>query len=222
MTQVVLLSDYDGTISGKSGICKGVKKAIEELRGLGVKVIVASARTLKDMDEIINELDGAVAENGAVIYVNGTSTVLDPDGARAMREALSGLEGVYFGDAVVYVPVEMKEAVEQLLVKGGIRFSYEKAGNMVIFGPEGTDKSRGATAIIEKLNISRPYYLVSIGDDTNDISLFKISDFSVSVTDKEELKGYASLATKRHGCLGFIDFTKSLIDVIKLQSKTQQ
>ncbi len=214
MMQVVLLSDYDGTISGERGICKGVIDRIEALRGLGAKVIVASARTVSDMADVLPALDGAVAENGAVIYADGSKLILDPEGAKAIRDSLSGINGILVGDAAAYVPLEIKGDAEQALLKNGVVFSSEAVGNSVILTPANTDKAKGAIALLERLKVSRPYYLVSVGDDVNDLSLFKVSDFSVLVSERDDLKSYVSLVTKRHGCLGFLDFTRSLLEVL--------
>lgn len=75
MRYLVLVTDYDSTLTKDGRVTDSVAAALERLRTSGRRIILVMGRQIRELIaicECINSFDYVVAENGAVLYETRT------------------------------------------------------------------------------------------------------------------------------------------------------
>ena len=96
---IVLISDYDGTFSGKGIDRDNNIKAVNRFRELGNKFLVCTGRgPYKISKEIDFDVDGVITGGGSLIQINGTTEmqVINNDIIKELNEYLLSLGPVIF------------------------------------------------------------------------------------------------------------------------------
>ena len=72
-------TDYDGTIAHDGIVDEATLEALRRLRAAGVKILLVTGRELTSLFNTFTQaevFDQIVAENGAVVYVPATGSVM--------------------------------------------------------------------------------------------------------------------------------------------------
>ncbi len=179
--------DFDGTLTSGAGVAPHAIEAIEQARGNGLSVVLASGRIeaelRADFPEIVEHVDGMVLENGAVIVINGRAHRLAPPVDEGLAQALAG-RGVSCRRGKVLLAIDGGDAATVVAVIGELGLDYQITRNrtalMVL--PAGITKGTGLAKILAEMDLS-PHNTVAVGDAENDLSLFAIAEIGAAVAD---------------------------------------
>jgi hydroxymethylpyrimidine pyrophosphatase-like HAD family hydrolase len=182
----VLALDYDGTIARDGALDPEVRRALADVRGRGVTVLLVTGRILSDLRRVAGDLrfvDGVVAENGAVMAFpdSGRSAVLAAPPPKALVEELRARKvRIEVGECIVEaaaasapVVLEVIQRLEQPYV-----LVFNRDRMMVL--PTGINKASGLREALRALRLS-PHNAIAIGDAENDHDLLEVCELGVAV-----------------------------------------
>jgi hydroxymethylpyrimidine pyrophosphatase-like HAD family hydrolase len=201
----IVISDFDGVMAPQG--CKDISheavEAVHGFRELGYRFGLASGKPLSYLYSCCSEHgiapDFIIAENGGVVYMDGTKIRHPPEDVRSMRNILSldrgGFQGgpgrkVMFEEEkdVIYTPhmeggmegaLETKDYFDGLIEEHGFQLdTYAHPDGAVDVVPRGMSKVKG----IERVRHRYPEGMtIAIGDGTNDIEMLSSVDFPATV-----------------------------------------
>lgn len=176
MSPRCIVSDLDRTLTRPDlRFDPSALDRIRHLRKLGVKVVIATGRRFDELEAmgLVHELDGLVAENGAVVCVPRESyfQVVHAGFATVAREALGAWAGEFqWGRVVGSGPRDLGPAASQRLAERSIAHDLEfNAGDVMIL-PPGVTKASGAELCLRRMGLDAKDAW-AIGDGENDAAL---------------------------------------------------
>jgi hypothetical protein len=181
----VLALDYDGTIAQEGVLDPEVRAAIAEVRGQGITVIIASGRTLSDLQRVAGDLgfvDAVVAENGAVLFFpNGHSRLLGPPPpefflAELKRRRIAFSTGQCIVEADAWFAQPILAVIRELELPLVLLFNRSRL--MVL--SQSISKATGLRAALSALRLS-VHNAIAIGDAENDHDLLMVCELGVAV-----------------------------------------
>jgi len=190
----VLALDYDGTIAIDGALDPEVRRAIADVRRLGITVVIVTGRRLNDLRDRVGDLrlvDAIVAENGAVIAFPATGRTSDL--ASPAPAALVDHLRRHGIDIAVGASIVEADAGAAGAVLGAIRalqlphvMVFNRGRLMVL--PSGINKTSGLREVLRTLRLST-HNAIAIGDAENDHDLLYACELGIAV-------GWGSAALK--------------------------
>lgn len=179
--------DYDGTLAEGGAAAPETLSALRETRASGVRTVLVTGRILPELRSVCPDLwdrfDAIVAENGAVLEIQGEVRRLAPPVAQDLDPLLTR-RGVVFrrGDVILATRgrflTETAEAIRELGL--ACRLVHNRGEMMVI--PSEIDKGTGVVQALAELGVS-PRNAVAVGDAENDHSLLRSCELGVAVAN---------------------------------------
>ena len=214
---VALATDYDGTLAQHGEVDAATRRAIDELRQSGRKLMLVTGRTLADLRTVFDPLeqfDVIVAENGALLFIPGKKEEIPlaepPPQALVDRLKELGVTPLAVGRAIIatWEPNEtlVLKAIRELEVEQHIIFN--KGAVMVL--PSNVNKASGLRSALKLLRLS-PHNVVGIGDAENDQAFLSSCGCAVAVNNAlPTVKSKADFVVSDHG-KGVIELAHMLI-----------
>ncbi len=197
MKFLVLALDFDGTIAQNDVLDPEVRKAIAELRGRGVVVILVTGRILEDLRRVAGDLhfvDAVVAENGAVIEfsASGYSTNLaQPPPESLLNELRQQKIPHTVGRSVVEADSGEAQRILAVLQRLEVPMALAFNRGRVMILPQAISKATGLRQALIIFRLSA-HNAVAIGDAENDHELLRVCEVGVAVAwGSEALKAAA-------------------------------
>lgn len=172
--------DLDGTLKPQNGpVSQRATSKIRKLKSRGILFVLATGRCTKEVDQLVETdlFDAIVAENGALMVVGRSKTILAPQHWLEKRKRLvkdtSGCEEV-----IVSMGIEKyREALRLAQALGG---HVEKNRDRLMVLPPNTNKGSGLAAVLKTLRVD-PASAACVGDGENDVSLFTLCGLRVAL-----------------------------------------
>jgi len=206
--------DYDGTLTSGGEPSANVVAALQEARGEGYRLVLATGRT---MAHLIGDFAGAkslfdaiVVENGGVVWTHlgGTRLLAGPPDPQ-LEEAL-WRRGVPLrrGQVLVDTFVQHDRAALEEIGRLGLECHLVRNRNALMIVPPGISKGSGLFEVLGDLGISH-HSTVGIGDAENDHSLLSCCEVGVAVGNAiESLKAQADIALTQAAGDGVASFLR--------------
>jgi hydroxymethylpyrimidine pyrophosphatase-like HAD family hydrolase len=218
MRYVALAAGYDGTLA-QDGRCD--ERCVDALRALsatGRKLILVTARELRELLEIFPEariFDYVVAENGAVMHRSATrqSEILAQAPPEILLQELRRrhITPLSVGSSIVRTVHAHEREINDALRKLQLDFQLVTNPGALMMLPAGVNKASGVRAALKDLGVSR-HNMVAIGDGENDLALFEYAEQAVAVQNADPLvKRVADRTTQGAFCDGFLELAHDLI-----------
>lgn len=166
-----LATDLDGTLTTDGRRLSPVVTAtLLEVKKGGTKLILATGRCTREAREIAGPglFDAVVAENGAVLVVDGEERRTAPPGWTGIREKLLPLVGGGCEEVILSAGKERLAEVRRYLPKQA-RIEVNKDRLMVL--PLGVNKGKGLLEALSVLGVP-PARTACLGDGENDVPMF--------------------------------------------------
>ena len=228
----MIVLDIDGTLLDRQGIIPEMIYLVRELERKGMVVSLASGRTLPNITPIHQSLGISgfiVGENGGMVWDSGNGHPIKAlaDGSRPKEAAkwlgtqIEGLnpEGIesnrWRETEWCLTEVEDWEEVRDAIASSEWSdISVVPTGFAVHLTIPGHDKASGLRVAFEQRGID-PARVIACGDAPNDIPMFDLVGFSVSVSrNYPEVVQAADLVTDAHGKEGSLELLKALCERI--------
>lgn len=183
----VLATDYDGTIAHDGVVDDETVAALERLKKSGRKLLMVTGRELPELLSLLPRIDlfdGAVVENGAVLYYPATKEVRvlaeppPPKFAEALRAR--GVKPVSVGHVIVATFTPHENAVLDTIRDSGLELQVIFNKDAVMVLPTGVNKATGMAAALAEMGLS-PHNAVGVGDAENDHAFLKMCECSAAV-----------------------------------------
>jgi HAD superfamily hydrolase (TIGR01484 family) len=203
---VALATDYDGTLAQHGRVDEATRRALEELRQSGRKIILVTGRTLADIADAFGDLkpfDVVVAENGALLFVPARKEEIPlaepPPQALVDRLKELGVTPLSVGRTIIatWEPNEtlVLNAIRDLGLEQHIIFN--KGAVMVL--PSEINKASGLKSALKRLRLS-PHNVVGIGDAENDQAFLSSCGCAVAVSNAlPTVKAKSDFVVSDHG-----------------------
>lgn len=219
MRFVALAAGFDGTLARGGRVDERSIAALETLAASGRKLILVTARVLRELLEIFPEariFDRIVAENGAVMHQPATreSEILAPAPSELLLQELerNEIEPLAVGSSIIATSASQAAAVREAIGKLRLDCRLVRNGDTLMILPAEVDKASGVREALRRLGVS-PHNLVAIGDGQNDLSLFQLAEYAVAVRNADSYaKRIAQRTTSGEHCDGFLELARDLID----------
>jgi hypothetical protein len=184
----VLACDYDGTLATEGRVAPETLAALMRLRSHGGRVVLVTGRQLDDLQRVcppLDVFDHVVAENGALLFDPGWSTVemlAAPPPPAFLRMLEQASVPFSVGRSIIATvrphDVPVGEAIRALGLDLVPIFNKESV--MVL--PRGVSKGTGLRAALSRLGLARER-TVAVGDAENDAELFAECAVAVAVAN---------------------------------------
>jgi HAD superfamily hydrolase (TIGR01484 family) len=201
-----LATDYDGTLAQHGQVDGSTRRAIEEIRQSGRKLILVTGRILADLASAFGTLDlfdAVVAENGGLLFVPAKKAEIPlaepPPEALVARLRELGVTPLSVGRTIIatWEPNEtlVLKAIRDLGLEQHIIFN--KGAVMVL--PSEINKASGLKGALKLLRLS-PHNVVGIGDAENDQAFLSSCGCAVAVNNAlPAVKSKADFVVSDHG-----------------------
>ena len=228
----MIVLDIDGTLLDRQGIIPEMIYLVRELEKKGMVVSLASGRTLPNITPIHQSLGISgfiVGENGGMVWDSGKGHPIKAlaDGSRPKEAAqwlgtqIEGLnpEGIesnrWRETEWCLTEVEDWEEVRDAIASSEWSdISVVPTGFAVHLTIPGHDKASGLRVAFEQRGVD-PSRVIACGDAPNDIPMFDLVGFSVSVSrNYPEVVQAADLVTDAHGKEGSLELLRALCERI--------
>ena len=212
----VLALDYDGTSAHNDIMGPLVREAIRGVRAQGVKVLLATGRTLDELRRVAGDLrfiDGVVAENGAVLHFpdsNHTSALAPSVPGRYLNELRR--RGVPHRSGECLVDTDANEAPALLNLIRALELPLVLAFNSgrVMTLPQGVSKATGVRSMLDALRLSA-HNMVAIGDAENDHELLRVAEVGAAVEwGSAALRAVADTVVPGSGPPGVAEYIRAI------------
>jgi hydroxymethylpyrimidine pyrophosphatase-like HAD family hydrolase len=207
--------DYDGTLTNAKRPGNDLLKSLQQVRLEGRLLVLVTGRIMAELRREFVDVDKwfdlIVAENGAVIWRNGTRTLaaalpIEIDSALRRRQIPHRRGQVLIACDGRHAKVVLEE-VSRLQLDSQI---VRNRGEMMIL-PAGISKGTGLAEGLSVLGIS-PHNTIAVGDAENDLSLFEHCELSVAVANAvPSLKMQADLVLDEPAGAGVMKLLQSPI-----------
>jgi HAD superfamily hydrolase (TIGR01484 family) len=213
-----LATDYDGTLAQHGQVDGATRRAIEEIRQSGRKLILVTGRILTDLASAFGMLDlfdAVVAENGGLLFVPAKKAEIPlaepPPEALVARLRELGVTPLSVGRTIIatWEPNEtlVLKAIRDLGLEQHIIFN--KGAVMVL--PSEINKASGLKGALKLFRLS-PHNVVGIGDAENDQAFLSSCGCAVAVNNAlPAVKSKADFVVSDHGA-GVIELARMLIN----------
>ena len=183
---LALALDFDGTIAQHDVLDPEVRRAISELRGRGIVVILVTGRILSDLRRVCGDLhfvDAVVAENGGFIEFPATGYTMSlsvPPPAVLLEELRR--EGISHTVGLSLVEADSGDAERILIILRRLELPMTLVFNRsrVMVLPQAITKATGLQRALVILRLS-PHNTIGIGDAENDHELLRVCEVGVAV-----------------------------------------
>ena len=228
----MIVLDIDGTLLDRQWIIPEMIYLVRELERKGMVVSLASGRTLPNITPIHQSLGISgfiVGENGGMVWDSGNGHPIKAlaDGSRPKEAAqwlgtqIEGLnpEGIESNrwretEWCLTEVEDWKEVRDAIASSEWSDISVVPTGFAVHLTIPGHDKASGLRVAFEQRGID-PARVIACGDAPNDIPMFDLVGFSVSVSrNYPEVVQAADLVTDAHGKEGSLELLKALCERI--------
>ena len=228
----MIVLDIDGTLLDRQGIIPEMIYLVRELERKGMVVSLASGRTLPNITPIHQSLGISgfiVGENGGMVWDSGNGHPIKAlaDGSRPKEAAqwlgtqIEGLnpEGIESNrwretEWCLTEVQDWEEVRDAIASSEWSDISVVPTGFAVHLTIPGHDKASGLRVAFEQRGID-PARVIACGDAPNDIPMFDLVGFSVSVSrNYPEVVQAADLVTDAHGKEGSLELLKALCERI--------
>jgi hydroxymethylpyrimidine pyrophosphatase-like HAD family hydrolase len=218
MRYVAVAAGFDGTLA-KDGRCDPrCVAALRKLSSSGRKLILVTARELRELLEIFPEariFDYVIAENGAVMHrpAERVSSILaEAPSETLLRELrMRGVAPLAVGSSIIKTSRENEPLVAEALHR--LRLDHQLIANdsTLIVLPAHVDKASGVAAALRELELSA-HNLIAIGDAPNDLALFALAEHSVAVQNAHpSLRAVAGWVAQGEYCDGFLEIAHRIL-----------
>ena len=226
----MIVLDIDGTLLDRQGIIPEMIYLVRELEKKGMVVSLASGRTLPNITPIHQSLGISgfiVGENGGMVWDSGKGHPIKAlaDGSRPKEAAqwlgtqIEGLnpEGIESNrwretEWCLTEVQDWEEVRDAIASSEWSDISVVPTGFAVHLTIPGHDKASGLRVAFEQRGID-PSRVIACGDAPNDIPMFDLVGFSVSVSrNYPEVVQAADLVTDAHGKEGSLELLKALCE----------
>ncbi len=228
----MIVLDIDGTLLDREGVIPEMIHLVRELERSGMTVSLASGRTLPNITPIHQSLGISgfiVGENGGMVWdsAQGHPIKALADGSRPREAAqwlgtqIEGLnpEGIESNrwretEWCLTEVEDWREVRDAIASSEWSDISVVPTGFAVHLTIPGHDKASGLRVAFEQRGID-PVRVIACGDAPNDIPMFDLVGFSVSVSENyPEVVQAADLVTDAHGKEGSLELLKALCERI--------
>jgi len=211
-----LATDYDGTLAQHGQVEGATRRAIEDIRQSGRKLILVTGRILTDLASAFGALDlfdAVVAENGGLLFVPAKKAEIPlaepPPEALVARLRELGVMPLSVGRTIIatWEPNEtlVLKAIRDLGLEQHIIFN--KGAVMVL--PSEINKASGLKGALKLLRLS-PHNIVGIGDAENDQAFLSSCGCAVAVNNAlPAVKSKTDFVVSDHGA-GVIELARML------------
>jgi len=184
--------DYDRTIASPDDgfmINPNAAKELEKITALGITKILATGRLLSDLpdERAFSLFDLIVAENGCIVHYckSNRNKVLAPKNWRTVKKQIERIlmeSGIRFNSGKYIISIKSFEGIERYLSRlcSGLTLEINADDTMIL--PKGIDKGFAVKKIIGEKHLS-----VGIGDNHNDLRLFRAVDVQIAVANAEQI-----------------------------------
>ena len=200
----VVATDFDGTLTSGDDVKPGLLAAIAEVRRRGVAVVLVTGRILDELraafPDVEQHFDAIVAENGAVLAVDGRVRQLCSPLDWRLADSLAH-DGVAHrrGDVLLAGSAADEARFTHAIRALGLDAQVVVNRNELMILPAGVSKGSGVLAILGILGLSS-HNTVAIGDAENDHALFEVSELGVAVANAvPALKRHADIVLDQAG-----------------------
>lgn len=216
MTPKAIVTDLDRTLTGTDLVLDArVPPRIAELRAAGVRVVLATGRTLEDLDDrgLPELVDGVVAENGCLVSVGGGSLDAVGLGFRDVaRTAMGDLDASFhWGRVMGSGPRTLARQARERLREARVGHELSYNADEVMILPPGVSKASGVGRCLRELGIS-PKDAWAIGDGENDVGMLRLAGVgAVPANATEEARAVATVHLIGAYAKGFLDLTEPIL-----------
>lgn len=188
-----LAAGFDGTLARNGRYDERCVEALSALSATGRKLILVTARELREVFEIFPEariFDVIVAENGAVMHrpASRESQILAGAPSEILLQELQrrGVAPVHVGSSIIKTGIENEANVRAAIEKLDLECQLIVNEHSLMVLPTGVNKASGVKEALRQLGISA-HNLAVIGDAQNDLALFQLAEHSVAVQNADPL-----------------------------------
>jgi len=179
--------DLDGTVTEGDALSQAALLEIDRLRRDGLAAVLVTGRIVAELDVafpgVRSHFDAVVAENGALLMVDGNERDLAEPVDDALARAL-GEQGISFRRGRVLLAGDAVDAEAIVSAAGRLGLDCQVVRNrgalMVL--PAGVSSGTGLLAALEELSIS-PHNVVAVGDAENDLALLHAAGVGIAVAN---------------------------------------
>lgn len=156
-------------------------------RDAGLRVILVTGRCLEDLDrdfaDVVAAVEAVVAENGALLRIDGEVEELQPPVSTQVRDAL-GRAGITFRPGRVILDCRADDALAIAGILGDLGSDVQAIRNrgQLMLLPAGVTKASGLAAALHALGIS-PHNTMAVGDAENDLAMLHLAEVAVAVAN---------------------------------------
>ncbi len=204
--------DYDGTLTGAGDRpADAALVAVEAARCKGLRIILVTGRILEELRSVFPSVDGwfdaIVAENGAVLSVEGATRMLAAPVEFELDETLLAY-GVPFrrGQVLLATQAEHENRVTDAIRHLGLECQLTRNRSELMVLPPGISKGLGVSEALADLGLSH-HSAVAIGDGENDHALLRACELGVAVANAVPiLQRHADVVLSSSGGAGVAEF----------------
>ena len=196
MRLLVIATDYDGTIATDGVLHPAARAAINNARERNVLVVIVTGRILSELRAVAGGLDfvdGVVAENGAVVALQGGHTMqLGQTPPMSLLTALTE-RGIDFkvGRCVVEMDASFSNVAMSLIREQELPLAVTFNRQRMMLLPPSISKASGLKELLNAIGVSM-HNSLGIGDAENDHELLRCCEYGVAVDwGSERLKASA-------------------------------
>lgn len=203
-----LITSFDGVIAKKGKINK---KAVKKLKSLRKPLIMATNRKFsytKKLNKKYPIWRAIVSENGAVVYYPETKKVIITDSIY-MKKARSIIRksgvNANIGKVMIKTKQTNEKKIKKLLSPVSSNLKFEKNNGYVIVVPKYVNKSKGVFIVMKHFKM-KPEDSLLFGSRENDMGLFKVPGYSISLKNSnEKIKSTSDEVTEKSYGKGVIE-----------------
>ena len=199
--------DADGTLTDGDRLSATAIAEVDRVRDDGLVVVLVTGRIATELDAAFPGLrehfDAVVAENGAVLLLDGDVHDLTSPVDDALASALSE-RAVDFRRGRILLAGESANAEAVFSAVGALGLDCQivrNRGELMVL-PAGVSKGSGLLAALGELGVSA-HNALAVGDAENDLALLQAAEIGVAVGNAvPSLRAHADLVLEKPGGAG--------------------